>query len=105
MAGGVWQEQSQKPHQIRISNRGLGRRTGERLSWACQGNCSTPTGQGLSVDFAERFCSVNLVFRRVGRSTSLRRTSSSARTTGGLIASSRESTQQRKGSTGKVQLS
>src|SRR5207253_6029785 len=86
MAGGVWQEQSQKPHQIRISNRGLGRRTGERLSWACQGNCSTPTGQGLSVDFAERFCSVYLVFRRVGRSNSLRRTSLSARRTGGLIA-------------------
>ncbi len=69
MAGGVWQEQSQKPHQIRISNRGLGRRTGERSSWLLQTESERPIGgplplSGLAFDFAERFCSVYLVFRR-----------------------------------------
>src|SRR6266566_3247650 len=105
MAGGVWQEQSQKPHQIRISNRGLGRRTGERSSWLLQTESERPIGgplplSGLAFDFAERFCSVYLVFRRVGRSNSLRRTSLSARGTGGLIRRGRESAQERKGFTG-----
>ena len=68
-SGGGGRPALEDPLQFQRTNRGRERRAGERPSWLLQTESERPIGgplrlSGLAFDFAERFCSVYLVFRR-----------------------------------------